>query len=125
MSMPMNDGTNWKVAGGGIALGLVLAFLPLLFPMFLFVLGMAARFRGQPQSALILLPSLGLLMVAMILVTVLEKMVSLKGIADRGELCSPSSGSRILHGRVRAACDAVHTIGAGGGVDEDRGGGGD
>jgi len=84
MSMPMNDGTNWKVAGGGIALGLVLAFLPLLFPMFLFVLGMAARFRGQPQSALILLPSLGLLVVAMILVTVLKKWSLLKGLLIAG-----------------------------------------
>lgn len=84
MNMPMNDGTNWKLAGGGIALGLVLAFLPLLFPTFLWALGMAAYSRSQPQSALILLPSLGLLVIAMIVTTVLRKWSLLKGLLIAG-----------------------------------------
>jgi len=81
MSAVEDAATNWKVASGGIALGLALAFLPLLFPV---VLVFLAYFRPHPLAFYLLLPSLGLLVVAMIVARAFRKWSFLKGLLIAG-----------------------------------------
>jgi hypothetical protein len=88
MNTATSDRTNWRVAAGGIVVGLLLAFSPILYPPFFLGLGLMAYLQPRPHSAILLLPSLGILVAAMALAAALKKFSFLKGLLIAGSFAA-------------------------------------
>jgi hypothetical protein len=88
MNTATSDRTNWKVAAGGIAVGLLLAFSPIIYPPFFLGLGLMAYLRQRPHSEILLLPSLGVLVAVMALAAAFKKFSFLKGLLIAGSFAA-------------------------------------
>jgi cyanate permease len=64
MKDAVKEPNNWVQVAAGTIAGLLLAFLPLVFPQGFLLLGLLAYLRQKPQSWIVLMPSIVLVLLA-------------------------------------------------------------